>query len=98
MGIPENIKVGGMTYNIVFTEEPCETNQEADGIVVFNKQVIRLKSNMAPEYTEAVLIHELIHIITKHAAVDFGDNDESITEAMAHVLHQILKDNDIRFD
>jgi Zn-dependent protease with chaperone function len=94
MKIPEVVKAGGIPYEVVFTGEPSETDHEADGIVVFDKQVIRLKSNMAPEYTEAVFIHELIHIITKHAAVDLGSNSETITEAMAHVLHQILNDNE----
>ncbi len=97
MSIPYEVKVGGITYKVVFTDEPSEADHETDGIVVFGKQVIRLKTNMAPEYTEAVFIHELIHVIAKHAAVDFGDNSETITEAMAHVLHQVLKDNDLSF-
>ncbi len=97
MNIPYEIKVGGITYTVVFTERPSESNHNVDGNVIFDKQIIRLKTNMAPEYTEVVFIHELIHIITNHASIDFGKNDETITDSMAHVLHQILKDNDLSF-
>ena len=93
MNIPEKVKVGGLTYTVIFTAEPKESDGDVDGIVVYEKQEIRLKTGLAKEYTEKVFLHEVMHAIIKHFQISFKGQDEFVTETMAHGIYMIYKDN-----
>jgi predicted metal-dependent peptidase len=93
MKIPEKVKIGGLTYTVIFTAQPNESDSDVDGIVVYEKQEIRLKAGFAKEYTEKVFLHEVIHAIINHFQISFKGQDEFVTETMAHGIYMIYKDN-----
>lgn len=97
MSIPDKVKVGGMTYKVVYTNEPNESIPSADGSIAFHKLEIRLRPDMPKEYTEVIFLHELIHAIVNCCYIDLGEDDDEITERLAQILYQVFKDNDINF-
>ena len=93
MNIPEKVKVGGLTYTVIFTAQPQESDCNTDGLVVHEKQEIRIKSGLAKEYTEKVFLHEVMHAIINHFQISFKGQDEFVTETMTHGIYMFHKDN-----
>lgn len=97
MTIPDKVKIGGIMFDVVFQDEISEREKEIDGRIIYDKQIIRIKSGMAKEYTESVFLHEVLHGIVIQFQIDFGDNEERNIERLAYAIYQVLKDNDIDF-
>ena len=93
MNVPEKVKIGGLTYTVIFTAQPKESDANVDGLIVYDKQEIRLKTGLAKEYTEKVFLHEIMHAIISHFQISFKGLDEYVTETMTHGIYMLYKDN-----
>lgn len=54
---------------------------------------ILVADDLDAEETRNVLLHEIIHIVIKNAALSLGDREEQVTEAITNGLTQVLDDN-----
>jgi hypothetical protein len=90
MNIPDKVKIGGINYNVIYTDVVDATNRNIDGQIIYDKQEIRLLKTMPAEYMECVFLHEIIH-----GAFDFCniDNNEDVVRRLSTAMYQIVKDN-----
>ena len=98
MNIPESIRIGGVEYGIVF--EPFlsdESGHELMGQIRYQKGEIALSENleMCHDVTCITLLHEVLHGIARHFDLEVEEK-ESVIDAFARGLYQILQDNDNR--
>ena len=90
----DSIKIGGIDYAIVFKEL-----DSIDGVQLgwcdYAKATLEINNhNINDQKQEQTIIHEMTHAIIHEAGLDFGDDDERVTNHLALILHQVLKDND----
>ncbi|ACQ51726.1 hypothetical protein [Clostridium botulinum] len=90
MNIPDKVKIGGVTYNIIECNNPSEEEHQVDGMIVYHKQEIRLKNDMDKEYKENIFLHEVIHGIFEYIGFE---QDESMVIRLSNALHGFVKDN-----
>lgn len=90
--IPNQIKIGGMIYNVT-EEENMESHYDHFGQIVYGKGIIRIDSNLSDVRKEQVLVHEMLHGIFFEAGIQ--EQDEDVINRVALVLHQVMKDNDM---
>ncbi len=81
MVFPKKIKIGGLTYKIVF----CEID-DAFGDTDFTKGVIRIDKNQKEEQKIATLLHEILHCLNSQLS-------EETTEFLAQGIYQVLIHN-----
>lgn len=90
----KKIKVGGITYKVKFKELVCYEGVLL-GLCNKSKALITVNNhNVDEQVQKQTLIHEITHAIIDEAGLEFGDDDETITNQFALVLYQVLKDND----
>jgi Zn-dependent peptidase ImmA (M78 family) len=76
----QKVMVAGIPFEVI----ECHENfgSEACGEIEYRKQIIRINEDMAPEYKEQTLIHEIVHGIL----VSIGRNDLSDDEVFVQSL------------
>ncbi|MFE4201114.1 ImmA/IrrE family metallo-endopeptidase [Aneurinibacillus aneurinilyticus] len=91
MMLPDKIKIAGVNYAVERAEEL--NNDPGDmGECIYQKALIRIKSNMAMDKQHQTFIHEMLHACIEEAG--FGEQDEDFVNRVSIILHQVLKDND----
>ena len=90
MNITSSVKIGGITYKVKECAAPSEEDPNVDGQILYSKQELRLKSEMAEEYKENVFIHEIIHGVLELIGVE---QDENLVIRLSNAIHQVIKDN-----
>ncbi|MGN2371816.1 hypothetical protein ACTFJW_17540 [Clostridium cagae] len=90
MNIPSKVKIGGIPYKVIECSNPSEEDSNIDGRIIYHKQELRLKNDMAPEYKENIFIHEIIHGILELIGVE---QDENLVIRLSNSVHQVIKDN-----
>ena len=85
MKIPNQIKIGGLTYKIEIMKE-CE----GWGKAITGKQIIQLESDQTKEHMEVTLLHEILHAINIEIP-------ETTIHNIANGLYQVIKDNRLKF-
>lgn len=92
MKIPDKVKVGDREYVVKFSPRPCKNDTCVDGEIIYSDGTIFIKSDesFAADYTECVLIHEIIHAIYHHFGIEQREDD--VTK-IARGVHMVMKDN-----
>ncbi len=87
------VKIGGMVYDIRFVDDLRDANDtKLDGQYSGHKCLISLNTNLAPQSALQTLWHEIVHGIITHAGLR-DQHDESLIEAVAYGVMQVLRDN-----
>ena len=94
MEIPESIKVGGHTYQVIVR---LGVWREAGnhGESLHNLQEIRLEKLQSPEMLESAFIHEILHCVDR--VYNNHNLAEETVDALAEGLYQVLSDMGITF-
>jgi len=92
--LPNKIKVAGIDYQI---QEVAEIDDDPSmmGSCLYQRTIIKIKSNMSNDKKEQTLIHELLHACFNEAG--FNEQDEDVINRVGIVLYQVLKDNQLSF-
>lgn len=95
MKIPKIVRVGSRDYAVEFVEHAITVdNMVCYAKVDFNNGCISINGTIANrQRNEISFLHELVHAILAERAVDIGDVEEVVAEAMARGLHQVIRDN-----
>jgi len=85
------VKVGGMTYTVLY-----KSDVNIDGVKRYDtcdreNMVIEIRDSMNKPLTDLTLIHEIVHAIDFEYCIDMT---ESQVEQMANGLYQVLVDNE----
>lgn len=98
MKIPESVRIGGVEYEIVYTENLNDGVCVAYGHIDFDNCAIELSDThgTAHEKRCMTLWHEILHGIREHNGM-LIDNEEAIVEMFARGIYQVLQDNGGRF-
>jgi len=100
MSIPARLKVGGLYYDIVVTDEPLILdNVRCKGLINHEHQTINLAGDsvQSEQGREQTLMHELVHAFTHSRNLDWGDKNELYTDELGIALHTFFVDNQIYF-
>ena len=95
MNIPESIRIGGMEYAVI--REPFLSNEnrhELMGQIRYQQGVIALSENVEMCHDAAcmTLLHEILHGLARHFDLEI-ENEETVVDAFARGLFQVLQDN-----
>jgi hypothetical protein len=88
----DKVKIGGVTYSIEEVNDLRDV--EYLGYVNYGTALIRVDGNLAHDRKKQVLAHEIMHAIFYEAG--YQEQDEEMVERLGIVLHQFLRDNDLR--
>lgn len=92
MNLPKSINVSGINY-VVDTNGPTVKERDNSlGTMYYSQSKIEIASDMSDARKADVLVHEIMHAIWCEAG--FDDHDEDTVNRTAHVLYQVLRDND----
>ena len=95
MNIPESIRIGGVEFAVVF--EPFLSNDSGNelmGQIRHQQGVIALSENvgMCQDVACMTLLHEILHALARHFDLEMED-EETIVDAFARGMFQVLQDN-----
>ena len=94
--IPREIKIAARDFTVGFNENLLR-DEGNRGVTWWQKQEIKLASNLHPQQLDVTFLHEYVHIIDEYWG-RLGLNEET-TISLAEGLYQLLKDNlGIEFD
>jgi Zn-dependent peptidase ImmA (M78 family) len=94
--IPAEVKVAGVTYKVLEKEYvEFEQNKNYAGSCCYNESEINVLNTLSGTRKEQVFVHELVHAILMEAGYD--EHDEDQVNRIGIVLHQVLKDNNLKF-
>lgn len=97
--IPEKVKVGGLFYDVIVTDEPLIlNNRECKGLINYDHQVIKLAGDsvQSDQSRMQTFCHELVHAFTHSRNIEWDDKDELYTDEIGIALHAFLVDNNIK--
>ena len=84
MRIPKQLKIGGVTYKVMWVDSGEGMPDVAD--INITTSVIRIVKGLDRPQAEAGLIHEIIHALNW----EIGEQE---TEWVAQGIYQVFKDN-----
>lgn len=90
MKITDSVKIGGITYKVETVNECCENNNNVDGKIIYDKQLIRLKHNNNTDYAKMVFLHEIVHALFDHCNIE---QEENVVDRLSKALYMAFKDN-----
>lgn len=93
--IPDKLKVAGIEY-AVNEVDGIEDRYGALGQVNYTKGTIELDSQLNQTRKEQTFVHELLHACFFEAG--YAEQDEDLINRVGIVLHQVLKDNQLKFE
>jgi hypothetical protein len=91
--IPKQIKLAGLTIQIVFDDTLIATRKIV-GEACYNDQKILLDPTVSDEQLEQNFFHELLHWIFYIMGEAALRDNEKVVDLLSHFLHQALKDED----
>ncbi len=89
MTIPESVKIGGITYRIVYASK-VDDRDKYNGVIEYRSCEIRLRENVSEQRMKKVLLHEILHGIDDVANIGLTEQQ---TDAVASGLYQVTVDN-----
>lgn len=89
MKIPKKVKVGGITYKVKDVDIISSGTSDC-GICSLDDSCIELLRKHKKQAKEITFLHELLHAIFYHCAME---QDEHVVEVLANALHMVIKDN-----
>lgn len=90
MTVPKSIKVGGLRYRVLLKDEIEILGEAKLGAFDNEKLTIEICSSCVDDAKLVTLWHEIIHAIDEQANLNMS---EGATNALAHSVVQILRDN-----
>lgn len=95
MKIPEKLKVGAIEYVVHEVDEICESTGFLAGRIDYQKQLIEIVKRTADDAKMQTFLHEMIHAIFHHTAVDREtcEPSERDVDSLASALMMVAKDN-----
>lgn len=96
MKIPENIRIGGVDYEIQKQDTVIMGNQLCNGRIDFEGSVITLRDDIGTQFQGITLWHEILHGIINHSEAELGINEEreeNIIRVLSRGIYQVLQDN-----
>ncbi|MDD3414878.1 MAG: hypothetical protein PHY47_12870 [Lachnospiraceae bacterium] len=88
-----NIKIGGINYNIEFCSNPDQNDYNIDGQIKYNAQTIKIRSDGGKDYKKVVLLHEILHGIFEQKYIE---HDEELIEKLSYGLYEVFVNNDLK--
>ena len=98
MKIPNSVRIGGVEYDVMFTDNLRNGIDLCYGKISFDDGMIELSDTdgLGHEHRCITLWHEILHGIREHACFHM-DNEEEIVEMFSKGIYQVLQDNGRRF-
>jgi len=94
----ESVKIGGITYPISRVDDLRDESQKLDGWIRYRPYSIQLDSGIGEQGERVVLWHEILHGILTQAGISYEDEHESVLDALAYGISQVLQDNPVLGD
>lgn len=91
----KKVKIGGIEYKVKEIEG-MEEEFDLLGQILYTRGTIKVDADLATDRKEQVLVHEILHGVFFEAGIE--EQDEDMINRVAIILHQVLKDNDLRFN
>lgn len=94
MKIPNSVRIGGVEYAVVYTENLNDGVQMAYGHIDYDNCCIELSDThgTAHEKRCMTLWHEILHGIREHNGLEI-ENEEAVVNMFARGIYQVLQDN-----
>lgn len=94
MKIPENIRIGGVDYEIRYEDNVVIGNDVCYGTINYEESTITLSETRGAGHQHRciTLWHEILHGIRNHAGLEI-ENEEAIVDMFAKGIYQVLQDN-----
>lgn len=94
MKIPSSIRIGGVEYQIKYTQNLNNGVNLAYGYIDYDNNNIELSSTIGTGHQKrcCILWHEILHGIRNHAGMEI-ENEEEIVDVFAKGIYQVLQDN-----
>ena len=86
MKIPKKIKVGALTYDVLFVEDYNINQDHAELLKHKRFDAVRINKNQTKQQQELSFVHEIVHAINNELS-------EQDTEFWAQAIYQLLKEN-----
>ena len=95
MKIPQNVRIGGVDYQICRKEYLHADGKVLYGQIDYDDCEIRLSETegLAFDHQCITLMHEILHGIIENYQIEL-DDEEKVVEALARGLFQVIKDNE----
>lgn len=90
----KTFRIGSVDYTVELVPK-LHHLYDLFGQVTYDDTHIQIDADLSPSRINDVLIHELLHAIFFQAG--FVEQDEDTINRVAHVLAQVLRDNDFGF-
>ena len=90
MNIPNKIKIGGKTYNVIKTKNIDLGNTYYSAEIDYRNLEIRICPNNK-EKMEVDFLHEMFHGILDF--LGYSEHDEKHVDELANTLYMVIKDN-----
>lgn len=104
MKIPKKVKIGSLTYNVVYSK-PIADAKNAYGITSHDDQEITLDPSMKADRLDEVFLHELLHACFHTSGLQRlleDDNhkfdEEQLVNIIGYALIAVIKDNKLNFN
>lgn len=97
MNIPNVVRIGGVDYEIEYSENLRIGNSIAYGKIDYDDCVIELSSSDGTSHNKRCQIfwHEVIHGVVDHANLELpSDDEEHIIDTIAKGINQVIQDNE----
>jgi hypothetical protein len=93
MNIPDKVKIGGTTYNVIYNSRPCKSDVSTEAEIIYDMGTITLRedSHACKEFQEMAFIHECVHGILYQMGLE--QSDEDLTNRIGKGLYAFIKDN-----
>ena len=90
MGLPKNIKFGGMLYAV---KKMALENARYVGHISYDAEIIEVKKGLSRQNEAQVVIHEIIHGLLTHGGDTEISGDEHFVDRFAYAMHALIVDN-----
>lgn len=99
MNIPDKVKIDGMEYQVIQTDETLTNdNKVCRGIIEYEHRIIKLNTLCQDEQgMKRTLFHEIIHGIVRERNFDFKADEEMVIDELAKGFYNLLNDNPVMF-
>lgn len=90
MNIPNQLKIGGITYDVIYPIKMREDDLMAE--ISYLEGTIEINPRLKRDIKEQMFIHEMVHGILNCIGSDLRD-DERFVDGFGQIFYQVLKEN-----
>lgn len=91
---PKTVRIGGTDYVVTVIDRlQDEDGKSVYGLYCLAASTIELDKDQAPTPMFQSKWHEVVHGILVHAGIPAADHDETLVDAIANGVCQVLRDN-----